>query len=196
MKPQHLVAKSMIQRLEKREGIRVDLVKFARLTLDKAMSRHETITGALGFKIRLEERYSLTICRASDAPVEGLAFTLTVKSFDGDDRREAKAFARRGREIARKISQTGLSVTHESVMGQLPGHTLNLFRFDLTTHYESYRMAVQPVLKMLLKPLEDGSPSLMREVFLSVTHEPVDAYARHILQDKPSREPLQPTPYF
>jgi hypothetical protein len=190
----HRVAKRMIERLEQRENIQIDHLKFARLTLDRSLRRRQPWMLPDGLRVEVEESYSITFWRAMNTPSEDLEFQLMVKSFDGDEIQQSKALARAGREVARKLSQSGIPVSHRAEIGQTPHHTVNSFDFRLIAHHSTYRALILPTLKILLKPFTAQSST--QDIQLSVAHPRLEAYARSVVQSAPAIEPSHPTPYF
>ncbi len=170
----HRVAKRMIERLEKKESIQVDHSKFAKLTLDKSLSKRMPWTLAGGTKLELEEKYSMNFWRAMNTPGDRINVSISVKSYDDEVINESKALAKSGREIARRLSKGGLEVRHESMMGVIPRYTVNVFHFDVTAHFSNYRIVLLPILKSLLKPFPQA------DVQVSVTHFQLESYAKAV----------------
>ncbi|RZA26596.1 MAG: hypothetical protein EOP10_03145 [Proteobacteria bacterium] len=193
-KSSHRVAKRMIERLEQKEKIQIDHLKFARLTLDKSLRRRQPWMIPGGPRVEVEECYSITFWRAMNTPSEDLVFQLRIKSFDGDEIQQSKALARSGRDIARKLMQSGLFIRHEVEIGLTPHHTVNTFDFRLLAHHSTYRALLLPTLKILLKPFMALSST--QDIQLSVAHPRLEEYARFVVQSAPAFEPSHPTPYF
>ncbi|RYZ60545.1 MAG: hypothetical protein EOP07_00325 [Proteobacteria bacterium] len=175
-KASHRVAKRMIERLEKKELIQVDHTKFARLTMDRSLSKRVPWTLPGGTKLELEEKYSMNFWRAMNTPGDRIDVSMSVNSFDDDVITDSKAFAKAGRDIARRMLKDGLRVRHKVLMDTIPRFTVNTFQFEITAHFATYRAVLQPILRALLKPFPDA------EVHLSVTHYQLESYAKDLLQ--------------
>lgn len=175
-KASHRVAKRMIERLEKKELIQVDHMKFARLTLDRSLSKRVPWTLPGGIKLELEEKYSMNFWRAMNTPGDRILVAMSVHSFDDDVIMESKALAKAGRDVARRLSKDGLKLRHKAMLETIPRFTVNTFHFEITAHFSSYRAVLMPILKSLLKPFPSA------EVHLSVTHFQLESYAKSVLQ--------------
>jgi len=178
----HRVAKRMIERLEKKESIQVDHSKFAKLTLDNSLSKRVPWTLPGGQKLELEEKYSMNFWRAMNTPGDRINVSLSVQSFDDDEMNASKALAKSGRDVARRLSKGGLEIKHEVMMGSIPRFTVNIFRFDITAHFSSYRVLLLPLLRNLLKPFPDA------EAQVSVTHFQLESYAKAVTQREHRQE--------
>ncbi|MBC7531217.1 MAG: hypothetical protein H7318_06530 [Oligoflexus sp.] len=179
-KASHRVAKRMIERLEKKELIQVDHTKFARLTLDRSLSKRVPWTLPGGIKLELEEKYSMNFWRAMNTPGDRILVAISVHSFDDDVIQDSKALAKAGRDVARRMTKEGLRLRHKAMLDTIPRFTVNTFNFEITAHFSSYRAVLMPILKSLLKPFPDA------EVHLSVTHVQLESYAKAVLQRESS----------